>query len=125
MRIAPINNQKQQEFGMLEFQYVRNGKLKYTEQLEEVIDFLREKKVNLILDECDFGKRIFVSTPEKETLLHSVLEFFGAKPRFVRKIPDIGVVRGIAPNVKLSEIVLSDIQSNPLEALKKHFDTVG
>lgn len=125
MKIVSINNKKQQEFGMLEFYHVRNGKSKYADKVEEVIDFLRSKKVALKLVDFDLGRRVVTSTPEKETLLQKVLEGFAVRPNFVKTTINYGLLRSDAPNIKLSESVLANLKNDPLQALKIHFDTVG
>lgn len=125
MRIVSINSKKQQEFGMLEFYHLRKGESPKVKQIEEVLDFLREQRVSVTLKDYLSGQRVLDSTPYQETLLYKVLESLGANPRFVRKNINDDLLPEKAPDVILPTSALTDLASNPLQALKNFFDIMG
>lgn len=83
MRIAPANNNRQQDFGMLKFRRPLDSKNEAIVQFLMDVELPFAKRIPVRILDAQLGEYAVDSTPKNLRLLELGLEKLGASPKFI------------------------------------------
>lgn len=114
-----IQNNQQQNFGMIKFQ-VPDG-VKYADSISCLLDAtLPRKGIHRQILDYNLGIYAIESTPKNESLLAIVFEKFGMSPQFINKRTRLPLKK--PPRYEVSPDVKKAIELRPITALNRYLD---